>query len=134
MINTSHIEKRIAEINASLNANSIPMTVSEAAGKDLANLDFTNIAFDSEGDKLTALAALAKPYQETKERESLQATLDANLMHGNKKYIISNEPHLVSPAGFHPDTNVYITTQIAIHSDTPGTHPSIGAIFVHKMR
>lgn len=135
MVNCDHIKNRITEIDASLAVASISMDDSKAAQDALRRMDFSGPTFD--GDKFTALCGLAKPWQDTQEKESLQATLDADLMVGNSRYIISNEKHLVSPAGFHPDTKVYLKTDFAVHRNDitheRHWHHNGQPVYIHKM-
>lgn len=132
MLNLDHIKSRIVEIDNFLASTSISIVDSEKAASDLLAIDFSAIPFD--GEAFTALAAQAKPVQVTRERANLQATLNADLMHGHKTHILSNEKHLVSPAGFHPDTNVFVRTKNVIHTNDPYSRKYMrSGFYVHKM-
>jgi hypothetical protein len=134
MVNVDHIKTRIVEIDNFLSASPIALADSQAGERQLATMDFSKPTFD--GDEFTRLVALAKPSQMTKEKEMLQETLGADLMHGDCRYIISDQSHLVSPAGFHPDTNVFVKTEIALHrNNTQGSNlcRNGNPLYVHKM-
>lgn len=66
---------------------------------------------------------------------ALEYTLQVGLMHCPNKYVVTNTKQLESPAGFHPDENVFVQTKIAIHTDSLKGIPSSNVtLYVHEMR
>lgn len=70
--------------------------------------------------------------QDTVER--LEESLELDLMHCEKRYVVTDTERLTSPAGFHPDEKVFVQTTIAIHTDNLKRVPASNAtLYAHKV-
>lgn len=67
--------------------------------------------------------------------DSYQRTLGLSLMRIETRYVVTNTKELESPAGFHPDTRVFVQTQIAIHTDSLDRLPNSNeTLYAHEMK
>lgn len=68
--------------------------------------------------------------------DRFRATLAMDLMICECDWLVSSDPSLLSPAGFHPDEMVYEQSLIAIHTDDPDfVIPTCNvALYLHDMR
>lgn len=114
------IENRKAEIEKEIEAcqdliADFPLTVAESE-EDLeewsSRMEEEGVTFavSERGNQLfeNAQAAMA-----SRTITRLQKTLDTDLMQVRTRYVLTNTERLESPAGFHPDTKVFVKTDVA---------------------
>lgn len=59
---------------------------------------------------------------------------NSDIMTVTTKYVVTDTKNLVSPAGYHPDTQVYKQTKIAIHTDSLNNLPKSNVpLWAHEM-
>ena len=128
-INLAPVHTAITDQCATINAATNTLADSRLATQDLAAAPFDPITWAG----LATRAALANA---TDRLAALNETLTAPLMHVATRYVITDTRALTSPAGFHPDTNIYNQTMIAIHTDDPKqkTPRTSAPLYLHTIR
>ncbi len=73
-------------------------------------------------------------YGKRTELANYEATLGMDLMQCNSKFLITDTPNPQSPAGFSPESNVFVQTTIAVHVDNLRQIPQSNVkLYAHKM-
>jgi crotonobetainyl-CoA:carnitine CoA-transferase CaiB-like acyl-CoA transferase len=68
------------------------------------------------------------------ELQNFRETLETPLMKAFTKFIMSDQPTLISPAGYHPDEKVYVQTKIAVHfNDRTPYVVHDGPLYIHEV-
>ena len=68
------------------------------------------------------------------ELQNFRETLETPLMKAFTKFIMSDQPTLISPAGYHPDEKVYVQTKIAVHfNDRKPYVAHDGPLYIHEV-
>ena len=121
---------KIEAITAKISASPYTAEESSAASAALA-------AMMSGGNFCPAeLMKLAKTSQLASDVETLRQyreTAAADLMRVESRYVITDTPRLVSPAGFTLSDRVFIQTTIAIHTDTRKDIQSNVPLYCHDV-
>jgi hypothetical protein len=139
-VSVTHIKDKIKTLSAVVAQCPVTMDESKSALEAWQALPSFEDQFSTEGNALYELGRFAGRQNEI---DMYEHTLTLNLMRVETKYVITNEPNLVSPSGFHPDEKVYVQTQIAIHTNTPTysgrsvywfSDQVNGTLYVHKMK
>ena len=125
------VEAQIAKIEARIAASEWTLEESRKAQVEFhaAKADLENTPTDVWHD----LAERSRAAMDTDDLVRLYATLDTDLMHCTKRYVVTDE-ELVSPAGFHPDERVFVQTKVAHHVDDLDELPATNEqLYVHDM-
>lgn len=68
------------------------------------------------------------------ELQNFRETLETPLMKAFTKFIMSDQPTLISPAGYHPDEKVFVQTKIAVHfNDRTPYVVHDGPLYIHEV-
>jgi len=68
------------------------------------------------------------------ELQNFRETLETPLMKAFTKFIMSDQPTLISPAGYHPDEKVFVQTKIAVHfNDRTPYVAHDGPLYIHEV-
>jgi hypothetical protein len=68
------------------------------------------------------------------ELNNFRETLATPLMQAFTKFILTNTPKLVSPAGYHPDEKVFVQTEVAVHYNDRLPYVGYdGDLYVHQV-
>ena len=68
------------------------------------------------------------------ELQNFRETLETPLMKAFTKFIMSDQPTLISPAGYHPDEKVFVQTKIAVHfNDRQPYVVHDGPLYIHEV-
>lgn len=68
------------------------------------------------------------------ELQNFRETLETPLMKAFTKFIMSDQPTLISPAGYHPDEKVFVQTKIAVHfNDRKPYVVHDGPLYIHEV-
>jgi len=118
-MNTAHaINTKIETLTAKIANTPYTMEESKEAAEALAAM-MSNAAIDF--DELARLAKVSSLHSDLETLRQYQETAASDLMIVRTRYVITDTPTIVSPAGFTFKDRVYIQTAIAIHSDQPQT-------------
>lgn len=123
-VDKTPIITEIADVKARIACYDYTLAESRHAAKQVADLT-RNISADMPAADLKAAQDAWAEYSDligyandVRFLENLETTLAADLMQVSTRYVVTDTPHLESPAGFHPDTGIFLQTTIAIHTDT----------------
>lgn len=129
----TNLQHRVVELTEEINDSQLTLLESKAAHEEWCDGLRLNPAF-----MMTKLAdrllADARRYMAQQEMDRYLETINADLMHCEKKYVVTDTKQLVSPSGFHPDTKVFRQTTIAIHTDSLDNLPASNRrLYAHKV-
>ena len=119
------LETKCAELRAKIEANPMPLDVSQEWESRSAELisQICNVDKMSDDEKADFRAKFAEIGDKSSKAcdvrtlASYEETLASDLVIIETDFAITSEPSLVSPAGFHPDTRVFVQPTICIHTN-----------------
>ena len=123
-IDLTPVTDRISVLDATIAASTVTLEESAAAATALLAM-YDNLLTATEAElagyraDFERLSEDASLHNAVRERENLVATLDLDLMHVATKYVVTDSDSLLSPAGYHPNTRIFVQTKIAIHTANP---------------
>jgi len=135
-----HIESRIQELEEKL-AN-VSQEQIEASQRDVSRwqemLDVLINKEITEEEKAEIKKEWEQMDHETAmlygELQNFRETLATPLMKAFTKFIMSDQPTLISPAGYHPDEKVFVQTKIAVHfNDRTPYVAHDGPLYIHEV-
>tara|TARA_R110000822_G_scaffold257046_1_gene382714 strand:- start:664 stop:1083 length:420 start_codon:yes stop_codon:yes gene_type:complete len=135
-VDKSQVIDKIAELMASVKGVATTYDESKTAMEKLGALDFSN---PDDVAQWQDLAEKARVYNVSSNIDALHETMEMDLMKVETDYVLTDSKSLTSPAGFHPDENVFVQATIAIHTNRPSDHDGIfvdGAgkqLYIHAM-
>jgi hypothetical protein len=133
-VDTTKIENALKTIEQSIaNAPNTLKESREARYELYALLDDPKAIRTAKG-RFDSLASASKLANDVDQAEKFRATLAADLMKVDTRYVVTDAESLTSPAGFHPSEKVYLQTQVAIHTDSLDALPASNVkLFVHEV-
>jgi hypothetical protein len=128
----AHINKQIAQHEATIANATIPLKEArELSEKFTATLNEVMENKDKPSDEVKALMNDPKTYEANMYTnaldsiERLKHTLEQDLIHCPKRWLVTDKKGLVSPAGFGFEERVFLAGKINIHMDEKPTSDNV---------
>jgi len=126
------LETQCAELRAKIEANPMPLNVSQEWDNRSAELigqlgDVDKMSDDEKADFRAKFAEIGDKGTKASDVRTLamyEETLASDLVIIDTDFAITSERSLVSPAGFHPDTRVFVQPKICIHTNLDPRKPA----------
>ena len=132
-IDLTNLKAEAAAIEARIATYTISLADSQAAADRMVEL------MDDIPNNVDEIRAISDSgdfglINDTRQLAKYRDTLAADLMQISTRYVVTDTESLESPAGFHPDTNVYLQTTIAIHTDSLNRIPASNRkLYAHEV-
>lgn len=131
---TDMLKRAISDKTYELSALRVDRTAANAAYAAQPALEASDEAsVEAWVDWYKADEAAIQAYHLNCEIDNLENTLAAKLASVSTRYLLT-EGHLVSPAGFGVEDNVYIKNSVWIETDRLPKHTNLNAFDMHKVR
>ena len=135
-VDTTALEQKIAKLDREIAGFDFDAPANLEAKANVESVLDDPAAFIASMDAESAKAdwAIFRNYSARSELNGYVGTLAMDLMQCNSKFLITDTPTLQSPAGFSPESNVFVQTTIAVHVDNLRQIPRSNVkLYAHKM-
>jgi len=116
-VNLTQVANKIDELSKHVATYKCTEAESRAAQEDLRSM-IADGSFADNPEKMQSILDLVGMANALDDVERLAKTMTLDLMHCPKRYVVSSSDSLQSPAGFHPDERVFVSTKIAFNTDS----------------
>lgn len=135
-VSKTEVSKQIAKLNKKIKGFDFKNPSNIKANAEYKNMivNFSDYSKEELEKCLVQYGDIAAIYSARNQLNNLQTTMNSDLMKCDHKYVVTNTKSLVSPAGFHPESLVFMQTEIAIHTDTLDNIPASNVdLYGHKL-
>lgn len=117
-VDKSQVAAEIEALEANISASTVTIEESKAAAHRVNRAVNNNDVAAMRSDSIKEDLKKGRLYSDTCYLDRLRETMSSDLMKVTTRYLVTTAQSLESPAGFHPDSGVFIQTAVAIHTDT----------------